>query len=499
MRKKKAMINVCYTLLLEIVTVISGLIVPRLIIGAFGSEVNGLIGSITSFVAYITLLQTGVGSAIKSALYKPLAEKNNEELCVIIKTSNVFFKKIAYITVIYIAILMIVFPIVIVNNFEWVYTASLVAIVGASTAAQYFLGITYQMLFEADQKSYVYSIVQIVTVILNMIFVIILVNLGCSVQLVKFSSAIFFVARPIVLGAYAKKIYKINLDVLPNNSLINQRWDAFSQGIAYFIHSKTDIFVLTIFTSLKEVSIYTVYAMVTAGLSSIINSIDKSVRSAFGNIIACNEKNNLIRAFNSYNTLIHITATAFFSTASITVFAFVNVYISNISDANYYQPVFGLLLIAAEFIYCLRSPYNSIIYAAGKFKETKKSAGIEAIINIALSVILVSFFGLVGVAIGTFAAMMYRTISFVLYLKNEILELSIYSQLKRYLITVTVYVLTIYFFSKIKYSPANYLEWTIYAGIIFVLVILVTVSFNLLLDRDNTKKAMIMLIRRNKK
>ena len=210
MRKKKAFINIFFSLLLEVVTVVSGFIVPRLFILYYGSEVNGLINSITSFVGYITLLQAGVGSVIKAALYKPLAKKNHDELCVIIKTAENFFRKIAIATVIYLAVLAVVFSVYITSEYGWIYSASLVVIIGISTAAQYFFGISYQMLLEADQRSYVYSLIQIITVIVNTIAVVILTRLGLSVQLVKLASAIFFVLRPLVMGLYSKKYYKIN-------------------------------------------------------------------------------------------------------------------------------------------------------------------------------------------------------------------------------------------------------------------------------------------------
>ena len=498
MRKKKAIINILASLLLELVTVLSGLIIPRLIIGIYGSNVNGLINSIGSFVAYITLLQTGVGSAVKAALYKPLAQRNNIELSIIVKTTDHFFKKIAIATIIYIGVLIILFPVIIVKDFDWVYTASLVAIVGISTVAQYFFGITYQMVLEADQVSYIYSAIQIITVILNTIAVVILINFGCSIQIAKLSSAILFIARPIVLNVYTKRKYKIKFDVSVDNDYISQRWDAFAQGIAYFIHSKTDIFVLTIFASFSDISVYSVYAMVTAGISSLINAIDKAVRSAFGNIIACEEKNTLRDSFMVYNTLIHMLTTVFFSTASITVFSFIQIYIKNVSDTNYVQPIFGILIITAEFVYCLRSPYNSVIYAAGKFKETNIPAAIEAGLNIIISIVLVSVFkfGLVGVAVGTLIAMSYRTVTFIDYLSNNILEFTKWSQFRRYGITIFIYFLLIYILSKFPYNPTGILDWIVYAGVVFVVVSSFTFLLNLFFDRTNTKRAIIMVLRK---
>ena len=64
--------NIGSSLLLQLVTIICGFIVPRLIISNYGSDVNGLVTSITQFLAYITLLEAGFGPVVKSLLYKPI-------------------------------------------------------------------------------------------------------------------------------------------------------------------------------------------------------------------------------------------------------------------------------------------------------------------------------------------------------------------------------------------------------------------------------------------
>ena len=110
MRRKNALFNIATALLLEIITVLVGLVVPRLIISAFGSATNGLVNSITQFLGYIALLQSGVGSVIRAALYKPLAQKDHHTLCVMVKTTENFFKKIGYATIAYILILAVIFP-----------------------------------------------------------------------------------------------------------------------------------------------------------------------------------------------------------------------------------------------------------------------------------------------------------------------------------------------------------------------------------------------------
>ena len=78
MRSKKALKNITFSLLLQFSTIICGFITPVLIISNYGSKINGLISSITQFLAYIVLLESGVGPVLKVALYKPLAKKNNQ-------------------------------------------------------------------------------------------------------------------------------------------------------------------------------------------------------------------------------------------------------------------------------------------------------------------------------------------------------------------------------------------------------------------------------------
>ena len=65
-------------------------------------------------------------------------------------------------------------------------------------------------------------------------------------------------------------------------------------------------------------------------------------------------------------------------------------------------------MVLASFIYIIRLPFQNIVIAAGKFKETNAASFGEAGINIVISIICVQFFGIVGVAIGTCVAVTFR-------------------------------------------------------------------------------------------
>lgn len=89
--KKRAFLNVACSSLSQIVSILCGLVVPRLILNTFGSEANGLISSLTQFLNYIALVEGGIGSVVLSALYGPLARKDNLGISQVLKAANRFF------------------------------------------------------------------------------------------------------------------------------------------------------------------------------------------------------------------------------------------------------------------------------------------------------------------------------------------------------------------------------------------------------------------------
>ena len=60
MRTKKAFLNTGTALVYQIIALISGLIVPRLVLQYYGSEVNGVMSSVLQFMNAIGILNIGI-------------------------------------------------------------------------------------------------------------------------------------------------------------------------------------------------------------------------------------------------------------------------------------------------------------------------------------------------------------------------------------------------------------------------------------------------------
>lgn len=481
MRSKNATYNVITNLLLQIIILAYGFIVPKIIISNFGSNVNGLVSSITQFLGYITLLESGFGPVVKASLYKPIAKKDKQSITNILYASESFFRKLALVFVFYIIVLTIVYPIIVNNSFNFIFTSSLIIIISISTLAEYFFGMTYKLYLEAEQKGYVISIIQIITYILSISGVIIAALLGCTVHTIKIITGLFFVVRPIIQNLYVKKKYNIVLKEADKNYQIKNKWDGLAQHIAYVIHSNTDITILTLFCTLSEVSVYAVYYLVIKGIKQIIQSFSSGIDATFGDMLAKDEKSNLNNKFNMYELIYLSIITIVFTCTIILITPFITVYTKEITDTNYIRYTFGYLLVISEFIWAIRLPYSSITTTAGHFKQTRKGAWVEAIVNIILSLILVIRYGIIGVAIGTIVAMTIRTIEFIIYANKNILERNIMKTLKKIFVITIDSILIFLIFKNVNILPnVSYLSWTISSLFIFGITTLVVLMINLL-------------------
>ena len=66
-RTRKLYFNTVGALAYRLVMVVSGFILPRFFLVAYGSNINGLVNSISSFLGFIALADLGVSSVVESS------------------------------------------------------------------------------------------------------------------------------------------------------------------------------------------------------------------------------------------------------------------------------------------------------------------------------------------------------------------------------------------------------------------------------------------------
>ena len=408
LKGKVTFINIILNVALQFTTIISGLIIPKLILSYFGSSVNGLVSSLTQFLSYITLIEGGITGVVRANLYKPLVCKDYEKISAILSTAKRFYRKIGIIFSIYPLVLASVYPLIFDTEFTWVYIFTLTIILSLNLLIQYMFSLTLKTFLIADKKIYIVSSVQIIFTLFNLALSYISVKVFPSIHILKAISGILFLLQPLVFSYFINRNHIIQWNVKPDNGLLRERWNGFAINLAAFIHQSTDVSVLTIFTNLHTVSVYSVYCLVTGGLNRLVQSITSAITPSLGHAYARGDEIEINQKLDLYEYIVFNIVGILFTLTAILITPFVMLYTSGVNDANYYEPTFGILITISEALYLIKFPHLTLSYAANKFKELTIPAFWEALINIIVSIVLVNYFGLIGVAIGTICGMTFR-------------------------------------------------------------------------------------------
>ena len=67
-----------------------------------------------------------------------------------------------------------------------------------------------------------------------------------------------------------------------------------------------------------------------------------------------------------------------FTLSGLLITPFVQLYTNGITDVDYIQPIFGVLIVMAEGLYLIKEPHLDLSYSANKFKELSVPAFVEA-------------------------------------------------------------------------------------------------------------------------
>lgn len=498
MYNKKLAWNTMAALIFQATTIICGFILPRLILQYFGSEINGLVNSISQFLTIIAFLELGVGTVVQSALYKPLSERNMILISKIIASAQKFFKRLAQILVVYVVVLMVLYPRLVNQNYGYLYTAALIGAMSISSFTQFYFGVVDRLLLTADQRGYIQYNAQTITLIANTLVCSIMIRLGASILLVKLSTSLIYLVRPVLLRKYVNHYYDIDRKIQYTGEPIKQKWNGIAQHVAAVILDSTDIVILTIFGTLKDVSVFSVYYLVVNGVKQLFNSLTSGVQALLGELWAKGKQKDLNSFFSMMEWGVHTCAVFVWSCVFVLIVPFVQVYTKGVTDTDYVVPLFAFIIVLANAMHGLRIPYNIMILAANHYKQTQSNYIVAAFVNLVVSLIAVQRLGLVGVAIGTLLAMSYQTIWMAFYDSKYLLERPIsifFKQLLTDIITVVTVVLST---NWIDLGSISYLSWIIMSIKVAIISATIIIVINLMIFPKKTLKFTKIILRKLK-
>ena len=419
MTSKSALKNIISSIILQVVTALSGLILPHFFIVFYGSAINGMISSVTQFLSYLALVEAGIGASAIVALYKPIEEKNENERNYILSAAKKFYFQSGVIYILLLMILLFCYPMLTGDQTDRITTILMIIVLAGSNLIDYFLLGKYRVLLSADQKVYVLNNIQSIGTILTIIVSLLLMFHNQDVVLVKFIATAVYACRTFAVIIYVRHHYSnIRFNIKTEKNALPQRWNALFHQIVGVICNNTDIVLITICLgskSLVEASVYYVYNLAASMFTSLANSLSTAITPTFGNLAISERKEALWETYDNFEFFYFILIFTLYACMYVLLLPFVSIYTAGVNDANYIRPSLVGLFVLMGLVQNIRIPALSMICAYGHYKETQWRALIEAVINLSVSIVLILRLGIAGTVIGTICSYAYRTIDSIIY------------------------------------------------------------------------------------
>lgn len=486
MRTKKFIYNIICSALYQALSLLFGLILPRLYIITYGSEINGLISSTVQFVSYFQYVEFGIGAVLIYELYKPLADNDYGKINGIITIAKKSYIKVSALYFLLVIVLALFYPLILSrDNIDLITTVLLIVVIGAYGALDFNTLAKYRVLLTADQRYYVVTIASIAALILNFVMTVALINLNVSIIIVRAVPLVTFWMRSLILRIYIKRQYPY----LSYNTSIQLKVEKFRRSDALIFDLSTSLMtalpiIIVSIISLKLASVFSIYNMIFMGVTGILSVFTMGSSAFFGNVIADNDRETLIKINNEYEFSLCFIEALLFSTALALCIPFIKVYTKGIEDAVYTNYLYGVLFAIWCVIFNARLPQTAVVNGAGIYKETTHANIIQIIIFIVAAPILTIKMNIIGVLISMIIAAVYRTMDLIIVVDKFTIKKGISISMLRIGRIYAIVLLTfIPFVSFIKINCSTLSQWFAWAAIVFIWCAILTIAINLIFDR----------------
>ena len=468
--RKKIFKNFIFSVVGQALMIVIGLVLPRLYIVSYGSEVNGLLNSLNQFIVYLSLFEAGIGAMTLQALYAPIAKKNWNNVNKVLAATNKYYKRAGRWYFLSLLLLAVVYPFVVKSELSKVSIMLAAIFNGLGNVIMFYCQGKYKLLLQAEGKNYIITNLTTVIFILTSLAKVLLIQLGMDFVAVLFASLVIGLSQVFYIEWYIRKNYpQLNLKVEPDYDSLSQKNYTLIHQLSSLIFNNTDALVLTLFCGLKVVSVYSMYKMIISQLEKVLTILSDAVSFAMGQTFQV-DKEQFKKMIDTFEILYSSVSFCLFSVALYLFVPFMKLYTVGVSDIEYADTKLALLFVSAALLTAMRLPMLLTINYAGHFKMTTPQTIAESVINIVVSVLSVFKFGIYGVLIGTIVALLYRTNDVILYSNRLILKRSAKKTYKIHIINLIVMLMVELLFAKIfPQTIANYFELLV-AGAISVVV-----------------------------
>lgn len=473
----KSLRNARVAFIFYFIALVVSFVSRKVFIDTLGTELVGLSATIQNILGFLNLAELGIYSAVSYSLYKPLVEGKQEEINRIISLFGYLYRLVGIFILVVGIIVSLFLPLIFEKsqlNLLFLYGAYYTFL--SVTLFSYFNNFR-QILLTADQKGYVVAKVTNYSMLLKVILQIILLKylygnyIGWLV--IEFGFGMF--TRWWTNRRVTKEYPWLTINLKEGKQLLKEYpsilkniKNLFVHKIAEFAGGQADNILIFAFSSLSTVTLYTNYTMITKRIISLIVSTLSSNMAGIGHVIAEGDTQKSISLFKEFNGLFFLVGGVIVYCLYYLIPPFISIWLGE--NFILTEIVFSLIIINT-YIAMVRQSVQYFISGYCLYHDIWAPIT-EAIIKLALSVLLGYFYGLTGILIGTCVS----TLAIVCVWKPYFLfskgfNVSVWSYWKDTFIYILLYIISIIILlplNKFLFETYSYFDFFLKGLIVFI-------------------------------
>lgn len=497
MKTQKSMLNFLVNALSLPITAILGIILTKMTIQYYGSDINGLNVVITQIITVILVLEGGLGVALNAILYKPYVDQHTRHIKEILAAAKNVFRIIGAAFSIVAFIIALLLPKFLNSELDAQLITILFFLAFLPTSIYLYFSLKRKALYDVSQSEYIISCISIITNILGQIFAIISIYLQCEITVVRFWIMFFLVLRSILIWWNSKKRYReYSFDNGKKDySFLKSMPSVISIKVTSLIYGTAPVLYISFALGTMVASVYSVYNMVFGLIKTFIYAFVNAPFNAFGQMLTNNDKLNDTREkFYVYEILTIMILTILLTTCVLVIIPFVELFTKGVKDINYIDPTIALLLFLITFFEIIHIPSGILMQVTGKFKENKIMQYITTIVLLVSMFALANNFSLYGILLANLLGNLVLSFLEIRFTHKQILKTDSLLIYKTIGINLLVSFLLIYAIKPFVVID-NYVSFILNSGILLIVIGTFFYIVNFLFFKSYISMANILIVR----
>jgi O-antigen/teichoic acid export membrane protein len=408
-RVKKTLINARVNIVFYAISMVVAFFSRKIFLDYLGADFVGLTGTLYGVLGFLNIAELGVSTAVGYTLYKPIFEKDNNEINKILSLLGYIYKKIAIIILVLGILISFIFPWMFADtafSFGVIYFAFFAFL--TSSLIGYFFNF-HQIILSSDQKNYIITKYYQGAFIIKLLVQIFLVYFFKNYYIWIVVELVFAILYSIILRKVVKKEYpyietglKVNIGILNEYpEVIRKVKQIFVQKIAYFVLTGTDNILIYFFANLKSVAYVGNYQLVISSIMTLTGNVFAGTSAAIGNVVAEGNIKNIKKIFWEMMVLRYFVASSLFITNYLLINKFIFLWLGDEYILNEELLILMLIIMVLNQI---RVPVMNYLNAYGLFSDVWASIA-ETLINLFISLVFGYLWGIKGIFLGTIISM----------------------------------------------------------------------------------------------